>query len=76
MGTTGLVLCIIGLAFSVFTPLPILLFGFAVSFTATGLTVSGVSFYRARKSGTSQKVPIAGLATGVVGLVPFTWVLL
>lgn len=74
MGVTGLVLCIVGLVFnfSTFTPMDyflyFLLFSFAVSFTVTGLTVSGVAFYRARKAGTSWKVPVAGLAMGVVGL--------
>ena len=78
MGKAGLVLGIIGLvfSFSIFTPLYVLLFGFAVSFTTTGLTVSGVSFYQARKAGTSRKIPIAGLAVGVVGLAPIVWLII
>lgn len=77
MGKAGLVLSIIGLAFcilgyiSITRPLPLLLLG-PLGVTI-GILLSVVGFYRARKAGTSLKIPIAGLATGVVALVPSLW---
>lgn len=77
MGKAGLVLSIIGLASCIlgYTAItwPLLLLG--PPGVATGLLFSGVAFHRARKAGTSRKISIAGLATGVVGLVPSLWVM-
>ena len=77
MGKAGLVLGIIGLAScilgysSITRPLPLLLLG-PLGVTI-GIILSVVGFYEARWAGKSLKVPIAGLATGVVGLVPSLW---
>ena len=78
MGKAGLVLGIIGLASCIlgYTTItsPLLLLG--PPGVAAGLLLSGVAFYRAREAGTSRKIPIAGLATGIVGLVPSFWLMI
>ena len=69
MGIAGMVLGIIGLAlsFSLFTYLSFLFLGLAVACIATGLTLSGVSFYQAREDyGEPTGISIVGLGSGVV----------
>ena len=73
MGIAGMILCIAGLAFSfsLFTDLSFLFLGLAVACIATGLTLSGVSFYQAREEygeppGILIGILIVGLGSGVV----------
>lgn len=77
-GIAGVILCIVGLAFSfsLFTPLSILLLGFAVACIATGLTLSGIAFYQAiEDGGTPHGILIVGLASGVAAImVLVAWV--
>lgn len=73
MAIAGMLLCIVGLvfSFSIFTPLYIFSIGLAVACTATGLTLSGIAFYRALEDdGTPPGVLIArlGLASGVAAI--------
>lgn len=78
MGIAGMILCIIGLVFSlsVLTPLFFLLLGLAVACTATGLTLLGVSFYQAiEDDGTPPGILIVGLGSGVVAImVLIAWI--
>ena len=75
MGIAGMVLGIIGLvlSFSLFTDLSFLFLGLAVACIATGLTLSGVSFYQAREEygelpGILIGILIVGLGSGVVAI--------
>ena len=74
MGIAGMALGIIGLAlsFSLFTYLSFLFLGLAVACIATGLTLSGVSFYQAREDyGEPTGISIVGLGSGVVAFMVF-----
>ena len=77
-GIAGVILCIVGLvfSFSLFTSLGFLLLSPAVACIATGLTLSGVSFYQSiDDDGTLPGILIVGLASGVAAImVLFAWV--
>lgn len=77
-GITGVILCIVGLvfSFSLFTSLSFLLLSPAVACIATGLTLSGVSFYQSiDDDGTPPGILIVGLASGVAAtMVLVAWV--
>lgn len=70
MGIAGMILGIIGLVFSL---IPI--YGAPISglFVCVGLPLSGIAFFKSRKSKTSLGIPfgisIAGLATNIVAIV-------
>ena len=74
MGVAGMILGIIGLAFST---IPI--FGAFISgpCVCVGLPLSGIAFFKSRKSKTSIGIPIAGLATNIVAIIVINaWIFL
>lgn len=77
-GIAGVILCIVGLvfSFSLFTSLSFILLAPGVACIATGLTLSGVSFYQAiDDDGTPPGILIVGLASGVAAvMVLVAWI--
>lgn len=72
-GIAGVILCIVGLVFSI---APVVGGLIAIPCVVIGLPLSGAAFYRARESGTRSGVAIAvaGCVTGVVAIVFSSWV--
>ena len=74
MGIAGMILGITGLVFSL-TPV----WGAPISGTCVcvGLPLSGIAFFKSRKSKTSIGIPIAGLATNIVAIIVINvWIIL
>lgn len=74
MGIAGMILGIIGLVFSIIPVYGALISGPCV---CVGLPLSGIAFFKSRKSKTSLGIPIAGLATNIVAIVVINaWIFL
>ena len=72
MGIAGMILCIVGLVFSI---VPVVGGLITIPCVVLGLPLSGAAFYRARESGTRYGVGIAvaGCVIGVVAIIFSSW---
>lgn len=78
MGIAGMILGIIGLVFSLIPFYGVIISGPCV---CVGLPLSGIAFFKSRKSKTSLGIPIgipiAGLATNIVAIIVINaWIFL